>query len=125
MGKGIPETTEEAATAVHLTAKTSLFMWSAVNLPESSNGVQVVGGSNPPAPTMTLDLAIYPPKVFYTRWSRKTGDLVLFRPPMKSPDWHTPELKRTFPVFTYRGEHLSVTQVVGGAAFLLLPNSVR
>ena len=62
MEKGAPETTKEAATAGHFTAKISLFMWSAVNLPEISNGVQVVGGSNPPAPTMTLDLVVYPPK---------------------------------------------------------------
>jgi len=57
--KGVPEATKDAAMAEHLTAKTRLFMWSAVNLPESSNGVQVVGGSNPLAPTCHLKLPIW------------------------------------------------------------------
>ena len=88
---------------------------------------QVVSSSNPPAPTTTLDLAIYP-QVFYARWSRKTGDhLVLFRPRMKSFDWHISELKRHFSGIETRTEdhnrpekaaYLMGIQVIGGAAFL-------
>jgi hypothetical protein len=61
-------------------------------------------------------------------WSRKTGDhLVLFRPRMKSLDWHLPELKRHFSgIETQTGDHnrpekqltYMGIQVIGGAAFL-------